>query len=234
MAVSIAWELAAAGNRTVVVDCDPQGNASTWLLEGLYEPEHELADVLLGRVPIADAVVQIGPRLAVIPTFGTSPALTDYARAGLAAEPYIVADRLTDLDADYCILDLGPGFGNIETAALLATDEVVLVMTPEEFSLDGIAIWTERADRIATGLRKTLNYKRVIVNQFNKRIRQMRQIQADAQKRLRQVTTIGQDAVFRKAQAAHVPAQEFTREPMRAENRRALEGLAKELINGNA
>ena len=232
LAVSIAWELAATGRRAVLVDCDPQGNASSWLLETVHDPEHELADVLLGRVEINQAVTWISEDLGVLPTFGLSSDLNDYGRAGLAAEPYAIANALEELRADYAILDLGPGLGNIETAALVATDEVVLVMTPEEFSLDGIEIWTQRAERIAKGLRKRLAYQRVVVNGLNRRIRQMREIHADAIKRLRHVTTIGQDAVFRKAQAAHVPAQEYSAEPMRAENRRALGALAGGLING--
>ena len=52
LSVSVAWELAQLGYRTVLIDCDPQGNASSWLLEGRVEPEHELADALLGLLQI--------------------------------------------------------------------------------------------------------------------------------------------------------------------------------------
>ena len=229
MAVSLAWELAAAGRRTVVCDCDPQGNASSWLLETRYDPTTELADVLTGGARVNDAVVWISEELGVLPTFGLSPALNDYGKAGLASEPFIIATALEELRADYCILDLGPGLGSIETAALLATDEVILVMTPEEFSLDGIQVWSTRAERMARGMRKQLHYERLIVNGLNRRISQMKRIHAEAQRRIRHVTTVLQDAGFRKAQEAHLPAQEFG---IRGENRTALAELAKELING--
>ena len=120
LSVSVAWELANIGYRTVLVDCDPQGNASSWILEGLQEPEHELGDVLLGNVDPEAASLRVDDNLHCIPTFGLSHTLRNYAKSGLASEPFVIADTVQRLPYDFAVLDLGPGLGTIETAALLA------------------------------------------------------------------------------------------------------------------
>ena len=73
--------------RTVLVDCDPQGNASSWFLTAA--PRWELADVLQGRVKVQDALVPLGERLAILPTFGLNGTLKQYAEGPLNDEPYI-------------------------------------------------------------------------------------------------------------------------------------------------
>jgi len=233
LSVSTAWELAAAGARTVLVDCDPQGNASSWLLEGRYEPEHELADVLLGNASPEDAAVQIAENLWVIPTFGLTHTLTDYAKSGLAGEPFVVADMVESLDYDYAVLDLGPGLGNIEQAALVATDEVVLTMTPEYFSLDGLETWADRVRKIEKGMRVKINYEKLVVNGFNRGVKQMRDIETKAKAGAREVYTLGTDPSFRKSQEAHLPAQLMRGDSaMKPQTREELHRLAGRLRNG--
>jgi chromosome partitioning protein len=233
LSVSTAWELANEGFRTVLIDCDPQGNSSSWLLEGRYEPEVELADVLLGDASVADAAVQIEERLWVIPTFGLTHTLTDYAKSGLAAEPFVIADLVDSLDYDFAVLDMGPGLGNIEQAALVATDEVVLTMTPEYFSLDGLETWAERVRKIERGMRVKISYEKLVVNGLNESVGQMRDVHNDAKKAAREVYTIGTDPAFRKSQAEHLPVQRLSRkEAMKPENREELIRLTRRLSNG--
>jgi chromosome partitioning protein len=233
LTVSVAWELATMGHVTVVIDCDPQGNSSSWLLEGqVPEPEHELADVLLGRVPPEAAAVQVDGNLYCIPTFGLTSALRNYAKSGLASEPYVIADMVERLPFDYAVLDLGPGLGTIEQAALLATDEVVLTMTPEYFSLDGLETWAEAVRAIEKGMRAKVHYDKLVVNGINESVKQMRAVRDDARKAARHVYEILVEPAFRKAQAQHIPAQCLTEGRLKAKNRETLLRLAKDLQNG--
>lgn len=232
LSVSVAWELAQLGHRTVLIDCDPQGNASSWLLEGRAEPEHELADALLGNVSPEASAIQVSGDLWCIPTFGLTHTLTDYGRTGLAAEPFVLADLIEKLPFDMAVLDLGPGLGNIETAAIVAVDEVVLTMTPEYFSLDGLATWAERVQKIEKGLRVKIHYDKLVVNGLNRGVRQMTDVHERAVKAARNVYTVTTDPVFRKAQAEHLPAQEYQIAPMKPANRAELRRLAEDLANG--
>jgi len=233
LSVSLAWELAAAGHSTVLVDLDPQGNTSGWLLEGRHEPEYELADVLLGRVDLQAALIQVDDDLQIIPTFGIGGGLNAYGKSGLAAEPYVVTDTLKNLTAEFCVIDMGPGLGSIETAGLLAIDEVILVMTAEVFGLDGLATWAAEIEKIERGLRFKVHYERLIINGLNRTISQMNDVYEQAKRHTRKVYTIGTEPAFRKAQAEHLPAQLLTKaEAMKPENRQELQRLAKDLCNG--
>ncbi len=232
LSVSVAWELAQLGHRTVLIDCDPQGNASSWLLEGRVEPEYELADALLGNVTPEEAAVQVTGDLWCIPTFGLTHTLTDYGRTGLAAEPFVLADLVEKLPFDMAVLDLGPGLGNIETAAIVAVDEVILTMTPEYFSLDGLETWADRTQKIEKGLRVKIHYDKLVVNGLNRGIRQMTEVHDRAVKVARNVYTIATDPDFRKAQAELLPAQAYEAAPMKPANRAELQRLAKDLVNG--
>ena len=232
LSVSTAWELSELGHRTVLVDCDPQGNSSSWLLEGHTEPEYELADVLTGRVTADKAAVPVEGNLYCIPTFGLTMTLRNYAKSGLASEPYVIADMVEKLPFEYAVLDIGPGLGTIEQSVLIATHEVVLTMTPEYFSLDGLETWAEGVRSIEKGLRAKVTYDKLVVNGLNRSIRQMVEVYEQAKKAAKSVFTIGTDPVFRKAQEAHVPAQRYKPEPMKQETHEELRRLTKDLVNG--
>ena len=202
------------------------------LLEGRVEPKYELADVLTGSVTAEDAAVLVKGNLYCIPTFGLTSALRNYAKSGLASEPYVLADTIEKLPFEYAVLDMGPGLGTIEQSALIATNEVVLTMTPEYFSLDGLETWAEGVRGIEKGLRAKVTYDKLVVNGLNRSIRQMVEVYEQAKKAARNVFTIGTDPVFRKAQEAHLPAQAYKLEPMKEQTREELRRLTKELLNG--
>jgi len=233
LSVSVAWELANMGYSTVLCDCDPQGNASSWLLEGRRDPEFQLSDVLTRKADPQDAAVQVEGGLYCIPTFGATSDLRDYAKGGgSAAEPYAIADMLDSLPFQFAVLDMGPGLYAIEQAALIATNEVLLTMTPEYFALDGLETWTDAVKKIEKGLRVKIHYSKLVVNGMNRAIGQMQEVHTAALKAARDVYTIGQDPAFRKAQAAHIPAQALTTAKLKAENRLELQRIAKGVING--
>lgn len=235
LSVTVAAELVSMGYKVVLIDCDPQGNSSSWLLEGKgVEPDYQLSDVLTGKADINDAIIEVEDNLFCLPTFGATSDLRDYAKGGGAAsEPYAIADLIEDLPFDYAILDMGPGLFALETAALLATDEVVLTMTPEYFSLDGLDTWATAVQKIEKAMRAKVHYSKVVINAMNRSIGQMREVHAEALKSAREVYTIPQDAVFRKAQSDHVPPQSFTRAPMKSETREEIRKLAEALKNGS-
>ena len=234
LSVSIAWEFADTGKKTVLIDCDSQGNASSWLLEGRNEePEYELADVLLNRVDAETATVPVDKNIWCIPTFGFTTSLSDYGKSGLSSEPFVIANMVESLSFDFAVLDMGPGLNNIEQAAVIATDEVVLTITPEYFSLDGLDTWAERIKRIEKGLRVKIHYEKLVVNGLNQSITQMREVYQEAKKTAQHVYTITTEPAFRKSQSLHIPAQLLiARDSMKLQNRKELQRLAKDLING--
>jgi len=217
LSVSTAVELAKNG-RTIIIDCDPQGNASSWLLT--TAPKWELASVLFGKATVQEAIVKTPTEnlfLDILPTFGLGGELKVYGENQAANEPFIFCDlseQLAALGYDFCILDLSPGMGRLERAALVSADEVITPMTPEEFSLDGIQIFTNELAKIIKAMKRGPTHKKIIVNSYNKTIAQhndiVRRVQDELTAYDRYIIPV--DPAFRKAQAEHVPIQELKKE----------------------
>jgi chromosome partitioning protein len=206
---SIAFELAKRG-RTIILDLDPQGNLSSWLLTN--SPEHELAAVLFGRVSVGSAIVATPtPNLDILPTFGLDGELKLFGENQLASEPFILCDlveELSHLGYEYAVMDLSPGIGRLERSALIAADEVVTPMTPESFSLDGLDIFAAELAKAKKAMRRGPVHRRIVVNAFDGRIDQHRVIASQAwELQGFEVFTVPVDPCFRKAQALHLPIQ---------------------------
>lgn len=211
---SLAVELAGRG-RTILLDLDPQGNASSWFLT--EAPRYELAAVLFGRVEAKDAIVPTGtPGLDILPTFGLEGELKLFGENQLANEPFIfcdLAEELARLGYAFAVLDLSPGMGRLERSALISADEVLTPMTPEAFSLDGIEIFRAELAKTSKAMRRGPKHERIIVNAYDARIGQHKEIMGKARELEGfELYSFPVDPAFRKAQAAHIPIQALDRE----------------------
>lgn len=203
---SLACQSALGGANTLIIDCDPQGNVSSWFLTD--PPKYELADVLQGNCYVYDAVVPVPTvdNLCILPTFGIGGSLKNYSETKLAEEPFVLQDLMTEVSSkfDHIILDLSPGLGRLERAALIASDEIVTPMTPEVFSLDGLEIFIAELAKIRKNMRSSVKHNKIIINSFDERIRQHRDIFAAAESSGRfKVFKIPVDPLFRKSQEAN-------------------------------
>ena len=146
---TLACQSALNGHETLIIDCDPQGNSSSWFLTN--PPKYELADVLQGRCFVDDAILPIDSQehLYILPTFGIGGTLKTYSETKLADEPYVLEDLIKEVSDkfEHIVLDLSPGLGRLERSCLIASDEIVTPMTPEVFSLDGLEIFIDELAR---------------------------------------------------------------------------------------
>jgi chromosome partitioning protein len=208
---TIACQSALEGFRTLLVDVDPQGNASSWFYKDSLK--WELADVLQGNCYVEDAIVPVKTieHLFLLPTFGIGGGLKTYAETKIAEEPYVLQDLINELAGNFnrIILDLSPGLGKLERAAIIASDEIITPMTPEVFSLDGLEIFIDELIKIKKNLRSQVRHDRIIINSYDDRIRQHKDIYKAAASGVFKVFKIPVDPVFRKAQEANIAPQLF-------------------------
>jgi len=139
-AVNVAACIAEAGYPTLVVDVDPQGNASTGLgidrdaVVGLY-------DVLSGDVSAAEAVV--GTSIANLSVLASTPDLAGATMElpRLPGSEYRLRDALAGIRQGYAfvILDCPPSLGPLTVNALVAADRVIVPVQTEYFALEGLA-----------------------------------------------------------------------------------------------
>lgn len=202
---TIGFMLAGKGKKTVIVDCDPQGNLSSWYLT--ETPDYELSNVLTGRVELAETIKQLRDNLFIVPTYGIDGELKAYGENQLANEPFIFEDLCIELEKmgfEYALFDLSPGMGRIERMVILAMDEVITPMTPEYFSLDGIEIFSSELAKIRKNYkRENVQHRKIVCNGHNESIKQHREITGQLPAAYDNFI-IPTDPAFRKAQSAHI------------------------------
>ena len=210
-AVTCAHQAAEAGRRVLLVDADPQGSASSWLLT--EAPAFELADVLPGRVTLGAAVTPVAG-LDLLATVAIGGGLRAFADNALERTPYAFADLRDAAERagyDLVVVDTSPANGRLERAVLVAVDEVVPVLLAEAFSVDGLETHREFLAEVRRGYRATVASKRLVLNCINASFRRHAIYRAMVQQLGAELYEIPQDSALPEAQMVHTPAPATSR-----------------------
>ena len=209
---ALACQSALSGKRTLMIDCDPQGNLSSWFLK--EAPKYELSDVLQGKCFWKDSVVKVDDidNLYILPTFSIGGSLKNYSETKLNDEPFIIQDLVGELSSEFerIVLDLSPGLGKLERSAIIACNEVITPITTEIFSLDGFEIFVDELVKLKKNYKASVKHNKIIINSFDERVRQAKEIYKEACDSGKYVVyKIPVDPLFRKAQTAHKVPQKY-------------------------
>jgi chromosome partitioning protein len=171
-AINLATALAAIGWRVLLVDLDPQGNASTGLGVGRAQRERSTYDVLIGSATVAEAAVPTRvPRLDLL------PATVDLS--GAEIEMVGLEDRAHRLDKalrtpspqhwDICLIDCPPSLGLLTVNALVAARELLVPLQCEFFALEGLSQLLQTVERIRSAFNPELSILGVALTMFDRR-----------------------------------------------------------------
>jgi chromosome partitioning protein len=170
-AVNLATALAAADKRVLLIDIDPQGNASTGL--GIPPAQRALTtyDVVLGGEEIETAILP-----TIVPALQLVPASVELAGAELelvAAErrEFRLRDALKRLPSrfDYVLIDCPPSLGLLTLNALVAANAVLVPLQCEFFALEGLTQLVRTIDRVKKQLNPGLEIQGVVLTMFDRR-----------------------------------------------------------------
>jgi chromosome partitioning protein len=169
--VNLAASLAAAEQRTLLVDCDPQGNASSGVGVRQHSVEISLYDVLIGRSTLAEAILP-----TAVPLLSVVPSTQDLVAAEL--ELVDASDRATKLRGalaggisafDYVILDCPPSLGLLTLNALTAATRVVVPLQCEYYALEGLTYLMATIDRVKGAFNPELGLEGIVLTMFDGR-----------------------------------------------------------------
>lgn len=181
--VNLAASLAAAEQRTLLIDGDPQGNATSGVgIEG-GELDLTLYDVLIGATPMVDALHEHVhfERLDVIPATpdlaGAEVELIKRTERGTA-----MRDALAPLrnQYDFILIDCPPSLGLITLNMLGAADSVLIPLQCEYYALEGLSQLLNTVHRIQHGVNESLEIAGVLLTMYDARLNLSRQVAADA------------------------------------------------------
>jgi chromosome partitioning protein len=182
-AVNLAASLAAAEQRSLLVDGDPQGNATSGI--GLTPDRftHTTYDALLGEARAADAIV----RSVQFRHLDVLPATPDLAGAevelvGRAQREHAMARALSPLRADYdfILIDCPPSLGLITLNMLSAADALLIPLQCEYYALEGISQLLNTVHLVQRGLNEKLMIDGVLLTMYDARLNLSRQVATDA------------------------------------------------------
>ena len=172
-AVNLGAALALQGERVLLVDCDPQANASAGLGVAVFETEKSIYDVVVGGMPLLDVVVPTSvERLSV------APANIDLAGAELELVPMLSREmrlaeglRAARGDFDVVLVDCPPSLGLLTVNALAAAAEVLIPVQCEYYALEGLGQLMHNIELVRKGLNRTLHIGGVLLTMYDGRTR---------------------------------------------------------------
>jgi chromosome partitioning protein len=172
-AINLGTALAAVGERVLLIDSDPQGNASTGLGVGRAQRKTTLYDVLMGEKPLTEAVVHTAvPGLDLTPS---DPDLTG-VELELGNQPrrsYRLRDALRAIreraDYTYVLIDCPPSLNLLTVNALAAADAVLVPLQCEFFALEGLTQLLRTIDLVRGSLNPKLEIQGVVLTMYDRR-----------------------------------------------------------------
>lgn len=231
-AINIATALAATGWRTLMIDLDPQGNASTGIGISAGERERSSYDLLVDEAKLSDCIMPTR-----IPGLDVVPATVDLS----GAEVELVAvenrtDRLRRALAeengyDVCFIDCPPSLGLLTLNALSAADTLMVPLQCEFFALEGLSQLLTTVERVQQRFNTNLSIIGVVLTMFDRRNRLTDQVAEDVRSCLGQLvfdSTIPRNVRLSEAPSHGLPALVYDHA---CAGSRAYMALARELIS---
>ena len=176
--VNMGAALAELDYRTLVIDLDPQGNATTGLGINYRMLDHTMYDVLLHDVPLEDCIEPTEVRNLFV-----APASLDLAGAEIELVPAF--SRETRLkravagiidDYDYILIDCPPSLGLLTVNGLVAATEVMVPIQCEYYALEGLAQLTRNVELVRTNLNPELEISGIVMVMYDSRTRLAEQV----------------------------------------------------------
>ena len=208
-AINLAAALAAKGNKVILLDLDPQGNASTGLGIGAESRKYTTFDLLLNDMHVQDALLPTS-----ISDLFLVPATTDLSSADLelastARRIFLLSDRLKDpklaeMEVDFIIIDCPPSLNLLTLNALVASDSVLVPLQAEFFALEGLSQLMLSIREIRDTANPRLRMEGVVLTMYDRRNNLCYHVEMDARENLKSL--VFQTMIPRNVRLSEAPS----------------------------
>jgi len=236
--INLSAALARKGYNVLIVDLDPQGNASTGLGVDAEDREFNTYDLLLGDVPLEDIVLntEIDGLYIVPATTGLSSA--DVELISNEKRSFLLYDALRQpaIDGyklDFILIDCPPSLNLLTVNAMIASDSVLIPLQSEFFALEGLSQLILTVREVRKTANKNLRIEGVVLTMYDSRNRLSKQVEDDARENLGEM--VFQTIIPRNVRVSEAPsfAMPVTEYDPASKGSQAYIALAKELVEKN-
>jgi chromosome partitioning protein len=181
-AINLGASLAACERRVLIVDLDPQANATSGV--GLLDVEESMYDVLIEDKPIRDVI-----RPTELPMLHIAPSSVDLVgaevelRDAIGREYYLrrVIEPVTG-DYDYILIDSPPSLGLLTINGLTASNSVLVPLQAEYFALEGVSQLVSTVERVRSAVNPGLEIEGIVLTMYDERMNLSRQVAEEVRK----------------------------------------------------
>jgi len=183
-AVNLATALAAVGRRVLLIDLDPQGNASTGF--GIINADRRITtyELVMGEVSVSEAAVPTAiPHLSLIAaTIDLSGAELELVSMVRRESRLREALQAVPMPYDYVIIDCPPSLGLVTLNALVAADSVLIPLQCEFYALEGLSHLLKTIELVHQRMNPRLSIQGVVLTMYDRRNSLTSQIEQDVRK----------------------------------------------------
>ena len=169
--INLATAMAACNKRTLIIDSDPQGNASTGLGVKYEDRDKDLYSVICSSTTIKSSIKKtIIPKLDLIPT---SPNLSvlEQELVNIEDREFQLRNRINEIkdNYDYIFIDCPPSLGLLTLNALCAAKDLIVPLQTEYYALEGLTQLMTTLDLVRENFNKDITLQGILLTMFDKR-----------------------------------------------------------------
>ncbi|HET6650093.1 MAG TPA: AAA family ATPase [Candidatus Limnocylindria bacterium] len=204
--INLAAYLALSGTRTLVIDLDPQGNATSGLGVDRRTVDRSSYEALVDRAPLSElAVTTTVDRLDLVPS-STALSGAEVELVGIPARERRLAASLAELNGRYerVLIDCPPSLGLLTLNALTAADGVLIPIQTEYYALEGLSQLVNTIRRVREGLNPRLEIEGVLLTMYDGRTKLSAQVASEVRRHMN--GTVYQTVVPRSVRLSEAPS----------------------------
>ena len=232
--ISLGAALASKGKRVLVIDLDPQGNATTGLGVDGRQFERSVYDVLLNDIPMVDVVEPTGFNNLFVAPATLDLAGVEQELASVISRELRLKRALTSVegDFDYIFIDCPPSLGLITINAFAAATDILVPVQTEFYALEGLTQLQRIVDLVQKNLNPMLRITKVVLTMYDSR--NTLSIDVAAEVRRHFPDELCRAIIPRTVRLAEAPSfgQPITVFDPASKGAKAYFALAEEIING--
>ena len=237
--INLATALAKKGKRILVIDLDPQGNATTGLGKSNNDEEKSIYNVLIGKIHVQEAIQKSS--VSGLDIIGSNVNLSglEVETANDANRAFLLKEVLTKTNGQHfseyenIFIDCPPSLSLLTVMSLVSADELLIPLQTEFFALEGITQLVKTIDRIKINLNPELGIRGVLLTMFDKRNKLSSQVDAEARKHFKDKvykTVVPRNVRLSEAPSHGMPCLIYDKN---CSGSKSYVSLAEEFINQN-